>query len=78
MLEKTFTSVVELSRLLKDRQISAVELAEFYLRRIEEHKTLNAYLDVRPEATRLKRIAALQAARLVPSRAFPWRTRTFL
>ena len=51
MLEKTFTSVVELSRLLKDRQISAVELAEFYLRRIEEHKTLNAYLDVRPEAT---------------------------
>lgn len=51
MFEKSFTSVIELSRLLKDRQVSAVELAEFYLKRIEEHKHLNAYLDVRPEAT---------------------------
>ena len=53
----TFASVAELSRMLAAREVSAVELAQHYLARIEAHKDLNAFLDVRPEAT-LERIAA--------------------
>ncbi len=45
------TSVAELSDKLARKEISAVELAQTYLDRIEAHKDLNAYLDVRPEAT---------------------------
>ncbi len=48
MFEK---SVAELSRALSARQVSAVELAKLYLDRIERHKELNAFLDVRPEVT---------------------------
>lgn len=47
----TFASVAELSRMLAARKVSAVELAQHYLARIEAHKDLNAFLDVRPEAT---------------------------
>lgn len=47
----TFASVAELSRMLAAREVSAVELAQHYLARIEAHKDLNAFLDVRPEAT---------------------------
>lgn len=47
----TFASVPELSRMLAAREVSAVELAKHYLARIEAHKDLNAFLDVRPEAT---------------------------
>ena len=47
----TFASVAELSRMLAAREVSAVELAQHYLARIESHKDLNAFLDVRPEAT---------------------------
>ncbi|HEX4985864.1 MAG TPA: Asp-tRNA(Asn)/Glu-tRNA(Gln) amidotransferase subunit GatA [Burkholderiales bacterium] len=48
MFEK---SVAELGRALAARQVSAVELAQLYLGRIERHRKLNAFLDVRPEVT---------------------------
>lgn len=48
MFEK---SVAELGRALSARQISAVELAKLYLDRIERHRDLNAFLDVRPDVT---------------------------
>ena len=51
-------SVAELGRALAARQVSAVELARHYLARIEQHRGLNAYLDVRPEIT----LAQAQAA----------------
>ena len=44
-------SVAELSRALLSKQISAVELARVYLDRIEQHRALNAFLDVRPDVT---------------------------
>ncbi len=47
----TFKTVSELSKMLAAKEISAVELAEHFLARIEAHKDLNAYLDVRPEVT---------------------------
>lgn len=43
--------VAELARLLRQRQVSAVELAKLQLARIEQHRMLNAFLDVRPEVT---------------------------
>lgn len=46
-----YTSVVELSKALAEKKISAVELATEYLARIEAHKNLNCFLDVRPEVT---------------------------
>ncbi len=48
MFEK---SVAELGRALSAKQVSAVDLAKLYLDRIERHKALNAFLDVRPEVT---------------------------
>lgn len=51
MKDITFCSVAELSRMLSAREISAVELARHYLSRIEAHRGLNAFLDVRPEET---------------------------
>ena len=51
MEDLTFSSVTELSRKLQAREVSAVELARHYLDRIEAHRDLNAFLDVRPEAT---------------------------
>ncbi len=50
-MEKTFVSVAELSRRLQSREVSAVELARDYLKRIEAGRSLNAFLDVRPEET---------------------------
>jgi aspartyl-tRNA(Asn)/glutamyl-tRNA(Gln) amidotransferase subunit A len=44
-------SVAELGRALSSRQISSVELAQLYLDRIERHRDLNAFLDIRPEVT---------------------------
>ncbi len=43
--------LAQLSRALSEKQVSAVELAQLFLDRIEKHKALNAFLDVRPEAT---------------------------
>ncbi len=48
MFEK---SVAELGRALSAKQVSAVELAQLYLARIDRHRDLNAFLDVRPEVT---------------------------
>jgi aspartyl-tRNA(Asn)/glutamyl-tRNA(Gln) amidotransferase subunit A len=48
MFEK---SVAELGRALVAREVSAVELARLFLERIESHRNLNAFLDVRPEVT---------------------------
>ncbi|HYN27833.1 MAG TPA: Asp-tRNA(Asn)/Glu-tRNA(Gln) amidotransferase subunit GatA [Burkholderiales bacterium] len=48
MFEK---SVAELGRALIGREVSAVELARLFLERIDTHRNLNAFLDVRPEVT---------------------------
>jgi len=48
MFEK---SVAELGCALIAREVSAVELARLFLERIERHRNLNAFLDVRPEVT---------------------------
>ena len=44
-------SATEQSQALKNKEISAVELAQVYLNRIDQHRDLNAFLDVRPEVT---------------------------
>jgi aspartyl-tRNA(Asn)/glutamyl-tRNA(Gln) amidotransferase subunit A len=44
-------SIADLGRLLDARQVSAVELARLFLDRIDTHRDLNAFLDVRPEVT---------------------------
>ncbi|MCX8005406.1 MAG: amidase family protein, partial [Burkholderiaceae bacterium] len=44
-------TLAELSRLLARKEVSAVELARHFLDRIERHRTLNAFLDVRPDVT---------------------------
>lgn len=46
-----FSTVAELSRALGAREVSAVEVAGEYLKRIREHGDLNCYLDVREEKT---------------------------
>jgi aspartyl-tRNA(Asn)/glutamyl-tRNA(Gln) amidotransferase subunit A len=51
MSELAHASVAELGRQLDTKKISAVELAELYLSRMEAHKDLNAFLDVRRDAT---------------------------
>ena len=60
MSETTFHTVVELSRALAARKVSAEELAREYLGRIEKHKDLNCFLDVRPEETLAEARAADQ------------------
>ena len=70
MNDVKFSSVVELSRALQAKEVSAVELAKAYLERIEAHKDLNCFLDVHPEVTLAqaqaadKRIAEGKAGRL--------------
>lgn len=70
MNDVKFSSVVELSRALQAKEVSAVELAKAYLERIEAHKDLNCFLDVRPKVTLAqaqaadKRIAEGKAGRL--------------
>ncbi len=51
MSELAQASVADLGRLLAAKQVSAVELAAMFLARIDAHRDLNAFLDVRPEAT---------------------------
>jgi aspartyl-tRNA(Asn)/glutamyl-tRNA(Gln) amidotransferase subunit A len=51
MSDLAHASVAELGRLLDTRQVSAVELAQLFLGRIDAHRDLNAFLDVRPEVT---------------------------
>ncbi|MBI3528780.1 MAG: Asp-tRNA(Asn)/Glu-tRNA(Gln) amidotransferase subunit GatA [Betaproteobacteria bacterium] len=66
MFEK---SVAELGRALSAKQVSAGELAKLYLDRIERHKELNAFLDVRPEVTLVQARAA--DARIARGEATP-------
>ncbi|MFO0008767.1 MAG: Asp-tRNA(Asn)/Glu-tRNA(Gln) amidotransferase subunit GatA [Betaproteobacteria bacterium] len=51
MTDLAHASVAELGRLLDARKVSAVELAPAALARVEAHRGLNAFLDVRPEVT---------------------------
>ena len=51
MEDVKFASVKELSRALAAKEVSAVELAQAYLDRMEAHRDLNCFLDVRPEVT---------------------------
>ena len=51
MSDSRFQTVVELSRALQAKEVSAVELATEYLKRIDAAKDLNCFLDVRPEVT---------------------------
>jgi aspartyl-tRNA(Asn)/glutamyl-tRNA(Gln) amidotransferase subunit A len=62
MSELAHASVAALSRLLSERKVSAVELARHFLDRIDAHRDLNAFLDVRPEVT-LAQAAAADARR---------------
>jgi aspartyl-tRNA(Asn)/glutamyl-tRNA(Gln) amidotransferase subunit A len=62
-------SLAELSRKLRSKQVSAVELARAYLARIEAHRDLNAFLDVRPEVTLAQARAA--DARIAAGSAHP-------
>jgi len=58
--ELAHAGIAELGRLLAERKVSAVELAELQLARIEQHRSLNAFLDVRPEVTLAQARAADQ------------------
>ena len=49
MTQLHLASVAELSRLLTRGEVSAVELTRAFLERIDRHRDLNAFLDVRPE-----------------------------
>lgn len=62
-------TLVELSRLLAQRQVSALELAQDALRRAEQYQDLNVYLDLRPEVT----LAQARAAdvRIAQGQAMP-------
>ena len=51
MTDLAHASVAELGRLLDAKKVSAVELAQLFLARMEQQHALNAFLDVRPEAT---------------------------
>lgn len=62
MSEPAHATVAELGRLLEAREVSAVELARLFLDRIDAHRDLNAFLDVRPEVT-LEQARAADARR---------------
>ena len=68
-VELSRKSVAELGRALSARSVSAVELARSYLERIDRHKDLNAFLDVRPEVTLAQARAA--DARIARGEATP-------
>jgi aspartyl-tRNA(Asn)/glutamyl-tRNA(Gln) amidotransferase subunit A len=51
MAELAHASIAELGRLLDAKKVSAVELAQAYLARVDAHRDLNAFLDVRPDVT---------------------------
>jgi len=58
MSELAHASLAEFGRLLDAKKVSATELAQLFLARIEAHRDLNAFLDLRPEVT----LAQAQAA----------------
>ena len=57
-MEFAHCSLSELSRALAAKKVSAVELAQAYLARIDAHANLNAFLDVRPDVTLAQAAAA--------------------
>ena len=57
-MEFAHCSLAALSRALSEKKVSAVELAQMHLARIESHRNLNAFLDVRPEVTLAQAAAA--------------------
>lgn len=58
MSDITHASVAELGRRLAAKDVSATELAQAFLARVEAHRDLNAFLDVRPEVTLAQAAAA--------------------
>ena len=62
LTELAHSGLAQLARLLDAREVSAVELAHHFLARIDSHRTLNAFLDVRPELT-LRQARAADARR---------------
>jgi aspartyl-tRNA(Asn)/glutamyl-tRNA(Gln) amidotransferase subunit A len=62
-------TIAGLSRRLAAKEVSAVELARAYLARIDAHRELNAFLDVRPEVTLAQ--AAAADARIARGEATP-------
>ena len=65
----TRATIASLSRRLAAKEVSAVELARAYLTRIEAQRSLNAFLDVRPEVTLAQ--AAAADARIARGEATP-------
>src|SRR5580765_7088070 len=65
----TRATLASLSRRLAAKEVSAVELARAYLARIEAQRSLNAFLDVRPEVTLAQ--AAAADARIAKGEATP-------
>ena len=57
-MDMAHCSLADLSRALTGKEVSAVELARAHLDRIEAHRDLNAFLDVRPEVTLAQAAAA--------------------
>jgi aspartyl-tRNA(Asn)/glutamyl-tRNA(Gln) amidotransferase subunit A len=79
MKELTHASVAELSALLSKKEVSAKEIAQAYLDKIEDKKSLNAFLDVRPEVTLKEAEAAdRKIAEGTASPAFPLHTKISL
>src|SRR3954465_5071298 len=53
MTDLTFASLLEMAQQVRDRKISAAELAELHLAKIERlNPKLNAFVDVNPEGAR--------------------------
>jgi len=60
--ELAHSGLARLAQMLEDRHVSAVELANVFLARIERYRGLNAFLDGRPELT-LQQAQAADARR---------------
>ena len=61
-MELAHSGLAQLAQHLESGRVSAVELARVFLARIEKHRRLNAFLDVRPEVT-LQQAQAADARR---------------
>src|SRR5437016_10474602 len=80
-MELAHGGLAQLAQQLESRQVSAVDRAELFRARIERHRNLNAFLDVRPELT-LRQARAADARRARGERGpllgMPIAQRTFL
>lgn len=66
-----FEGLPSIRKALDEKQISCVELAQFFLNRIEQAKHLNAFLDVQPEHT-------LEQAKIADSLIYKGKTNPLL